>query len=246
MAHPVLYKSYMKPRLMLYLIIALIVIGMATAGLFAAIGVIKFKYFGLRSYYVGCTILHTKDFKDLFMITTVSVVYFCDIVLLISYIVMHKKLYKPGLRLCMNKFKQTARRIALIVTTTYVVCYMPLVISYTVHLYLDDKVYSDRQTLFHDYVMRMFSHAHSTILPFIIVKSKSLKHSDLAAKASVRYTTQKIHVANACHIVHDQLVITNPGSDKELRVKDTIERSNEHSRSTREATSLILETNFVN
>ena len=116
-----------------------------------------------------------------------------DILLLITYIILHKKLYTPSMRPNMKRLKESARAVSLIITVMYIVLNLPLFIVHMLVLVKSnvvEKIESETALLVLDFVIRFMSYLYSAILPSIIVKTGSLnKTVMIAARQSIKFSS---------------------------------------------------------
>ena len=183
-----LYKKLNKTSVLTGVSGMLLLISILLPVLFLQLGHIKFKYLGPPSH-VGCSPVLAEDSKHVFISFILFFLFVCDFILLVVYLVLYRRLHNPSLRPCMKKLKASARRVSLIITLTYLVLHLPIMVIYTIFTFNPTSVLSIPSAmgkLLLDFTLRFLSYLYSAILPAIIVKTGSMNEKTIsAAKKSV-------------------------------------------------------------
>ena len=103
--------------------------------------------------HVGCTAVISNTNSQYYLLLWELFIILCDVILLISYLVIHKKLNKDTPRLSFNNLRKQALKITKIIVMTYVFCHGPvilcyLLISFSSELKNKNKVLSDIKKCF--------------------------------------------------------------------------------------------------
>ena len=187
-----LYKRLNKTVVLTSISGLLLVFSMIIPGLFYQLGHIDFKYIGPPTH-IGCSPILSPNSKHTYISFIIFFIFTCDFILLIVYLVVYRHLHSPSLRPCMKKLKASARKVSLIITFTYLILHLPLVVVYTVFSFSPTCVLSIGSSvgkLLLDFALRFLSYLYSALLPTIIVKTGSMNEKTLSA------ARQSVHIAN--------------------------------------------------
>ena len=80
--------------------------------------------------HVGCTAVISNTNSQYYLLLWELFIILCDVILLISYLVIHKKLNKDTPRLSFNNLRKQALKITKIIVMTYVFCHGPVILCY--------------------------------------------------------------------------------------------------------------------
>ena len=188
----ILYKKVNRVKVLLGGCLAILGVSAFIAILMNRLEITNFKYLGPPSY-IGCTPVLTKGNKFSFVGYVFFSVMVCDILLLLTYAILHKKLHKPSMRPSMKRLKESARMVSLIITVLYIVLHLPLFVVYMLVLVnsgVVEKIKSESALLVLDFTIRFMSYLYSAVLPSIIVRTGSLnKTVMIAARQSIKFTS---------------------------------------------------------
>ena len=182
------YKKVNRTGVLIVISVILLFIAIITPIIFTKLKYMTFKYVGPPSH-MGCSPVVNSENKKTYITFIIFFIFVSDFVLLFVYLILYKKLRKTCLRPCMQRLKASARKVSLIVTLTYLVLHLPIVIVYTVFTFdasivVGIKNPSNKMLL--DFVLRFLSYLYSASLPVLIVKTGSLNDKTIsAAKQSV-------------------------------------------------------------
>ena len=133
--------------------------------------------------YVGCTpVIPNKSFGNFLLLVGLFIIV-CDLILLISYIVLHKMLYRKTIRASVNNLKKQALKITIIIVLSYIICHAPIVIIYLILSFdgaLEKMLGIPLLAFAVDCSAGMFAYAHASILALIIVSTNSLRSAKQA------------------------------------------------------------------
>ena len=183
-----LYKKLNKTVLLTAVSGVMMLFSIVLPVLFYKLGHIKFKYIGPPTH-IGCSPVLPKKSKHTYISFILFFLFASDFILLVVYLVLYKRLNIHSIRPCMKKLKASARKVSLIITLTYLVLHLPLIIVYTVFSFSPTSVISISSPmgkLLLDFALRFLSYLYSALLPTIIVKTGSANEKTLsAAKKSI-------------------------------------------------------------
>ena len=181
-AFPLFYRRFMKKRnVMIFAAVPILVSALAVGGL-QILGKIQFRDENSQ-HLVGCTpIIPSASFQTYLLLIGLFIIV-CDFILLISYLILHKVLYKKTIRSSVNKLKKEALKITVIIVLSYILCHGPVFVLYLV-LSVDGVLEKMTQvpmlTFAVDYSTGLMTYIHASILALIIVSTNSLKSAKQA------------------------------------------------------------------
>ena len=176
-ALPLFYRRVMKKKHVIFLACIPVAISILSVIVLQVLEQIKFM--DMDSYlYVGCTpVIPDKSFGNYLLLVGLFIIV-CDMILLLSYIVLHKTLYRKTIRTSLNTLKKQALKITIIIVLSYIICHGPIVIIYLILSFdgaLEKMIGIPMLAFAVDCSAGLFAYAHASILALIIVSTNSLQ-----------------------------------------------------------------------
>ena len=174
---PLVYRELMTPCTIKVSIISCTLIAAILVMLIVVPVDLKFEYVISDVGRVGCLPKFKKSNLKIFTSTFVSGIFFFDMILLVTFIILYKKFNAISSRETLRKLKKVAFTVSLSTTVSYIVCYFPTFVIYFLLSieFLDFQNVSDGKAFGFDAVLALSSHLYSAILPMFLIYSKSLK-----------------------------------------------------------------------
>lgn len=185
-SYPLRYKCLMSMQTIKRCIIFCLTFSILISLAICLITDLKFVYYHNEDGRVGC--IPSLDDDGIFRLSTGFVVgiFGFDLAIVVTYAVLHKSFNKYCTRKSMRELKKIVFKITISTTITYVLCFLPTFIVYSMILlsFLNVTEMLPRVFLSVDAVLAFFAHFYAAILPIVLIyskclrKGKQIKHSE--------------------------------------------------------------------
>ena len=185
---PYVYKSIAKRGLIVGIILTILLLSVSSVLLLIFTNLVDVKYVGPPDS-AGCVLFLTPDSRTLFFALFISANLTLNLLFLATYLTLHYK-FKSVITTSteMMILKRGALFITAITTSSYFICYTPILLVYLLMSITPGLVESAEPpvSLILGFVMNILPQANSCILPLFLVSGKTLERLGMAAKVTQR------------------------------------------------------------